>query len=233
MGYYVEIAVWDGQITLPGKLDSLSFCQGRSNYRDRSKKDYTNTALMQEQTFLLCSLLCFGFLNRGRRSACECERTSMVSRGINVQPASQIMAPPPAVRAQLSPRAFTNICVDFAGPFLVKQGRWKTKLTRYLCVFACINTGAVDLEMAYRLVTDSFFNVFYRTTSWREFPSHVISDNGAERKLRDLVNSLAMTKMRWLTVNRRVVWKFNQPSVRVSMAYIKYSSKQPRKQCFR
>lgn len=45
----------------------------------------------------------------------------------------------------------------------------------------------------------------------------MISDNGtsfigAERKLRDLVNSLAMTKMRWLTVNRGVLWKFNPPS---------------------
>ena len=59
------------------------------------------------------------------------------------------MAPCPVVRAQMSLRALSNISVDFAGPFLTKQGRGKAKFKRYLCHFTSINTRAVHVEMAY------------------------------------------------------------------------------------
>ena len=147
----------------------------------------------------------------------DCERACMVCRRRKVQPASQVMAPLPAVRAEMSLRAFNNISVDFAGPFLTKQGRGKARFKRYLCLFACMNTRAVHLEMAYGLDTDSFLNAFYRMTSRRGFPVQVISDNGtnfvgAEKELRNLVNALDKTKVQELTVNRGVVWKFNPPS---------------------
>ena len=127
------------------------------------------------------------------------------------------MAPLPAVRAEMSLRAFTNVSVDFACPFLTKQGRGKARFKRYLCLFACMNTRAVHLEMAYGLDTDSFLNAFYRITSRRGFPVQVISDNGthfvgAKKELRELVNALDKTKVQELTVNRGVVWKFNPPS---------------------
>ena len=66
---------------------------------------------------------------------------------------------------------FTNISVDFAGPFFVKQERGKVKLKRYmyLFLFACMNTRAVHLEMAYGLDTDSFMNTFYRMISQKGF----------------------------------------------------------------
>ena len=125
--------------------------------------------------------------------------------------------PLPAVRAQMSLRAFTNIAVDFAGPFLTKQGIGKTRFKRYLCLFACMNTREVHLEIAYGLDTDSFLNAFYRMTSRRGFPAQVISDNGtnfvgAVRELRQLVNALDETKIQELTVKRGVVWRFNPPS---------------------
>ena len=131
----------------------------------------------------------------------DCERACMVCRRRRVQPATQIMAPLPAVRAQMSLRAFTNISVDFAGPFLTKQGRRKTRFKRYLCLFACMNTRAVHLEMAYGLDADSFLNAFYKMTSRRGFPAQVISDNGtnyvgAERELRQLLNALDETNIK-------------------------------------
>ena len=147
----------------------------------------------------------------------ESERACMVCKRKTVRPASQIMAPLPAVRSQMSLRAFTNISVDFAGPFLVKQGRRKVKLKRYLCRFARITIRAVHLEMAYGLDTDSFMNAFYRMTSRKGFPTQVTSDNGtnvigAERELRDLVKALDKKKIQDMTVNRGVTWKFKLPS---------------------
>jgi len=157
------------------------------------------------------------WLPGAREEIRECEKTCMVCRRRKAKPATQIMAPLPAVRAQMSLRAFTNISVDFAGPFLTKQGRGKTRFKRYLCLFACMNTRAVHLEMAYGLDTDSFLNAFYRMASRRGNPVQVISDNGtnfvgANRELKELVNALDKTKIQDSLVNRGVSWKFNPPS---------------------
>ena len=179
---------------------------------DRLHKDSNHAGTNQ----VLASLSARFWLPGAREEIPECERACMVCRRLKVQPASQIMAPLPAVRAQMSLRAFSNISVDFAGPFLTKQGRGKTKFKRYLCLFACMNTPAAHLEMAYGLDTNSFLNAFYRMTARRGFPTQVISDNGtnfvgAERELRELVNALDEKKIQKSTVNRGVIWKFNPP----------------------
>ena len=101
--------------------------------------------------------------------------------------------PLPKSRLQSSLRAFENVGVDYGGPFLTKQGRGKTRGKRYLCLFTCLTTRAVILEMSYSLDTDSFINAFTRMTSRRGTPTYVISDNGtnfvgAERELCELVD---------------------------------------------
>ena len=78
-------------------------------------------------------------------------------------PASQKMAPLPKHRLS-SIRAFEKIGVDYLGPFQTKQGRGKARAKRYLCLFTCLTTRAVHLEMAYSLDTDSFIQAFTRMT---------------------------------------------------------------------
>ncbi|XP_067055870.1 uncharacterized protein [Acropora muricata] len=90
---------------------------------DRLHKDSNHAGTNQ----VLASLSARFWLPGAREEIPECERACMVCRRLKVQPASQIMAPLPAVRTQMSLRAFSNISVDFAGPFLTKQGRGKTK----------------------------------------------------------------------------------------------------------
>ena len=63
--------------------------------------------------------------------------------------------------------AFTRTGVDYAGPFITIQGRGKRRQKRYLCLFTCLATMAVQLEIAYSLDTDSFLNALYRMTSRR------------------------------------------------------------------
>ena len=55
-------------------------------------------------------------------------------------------------------RAFTRTAVDFAGPFITVQGRGIRRAKRYLCLFTCLTTRAVHLEIAFGLDTDSFLN---------------------------------------------------------------------------
>ena len=51
-------------------------------------------------------------------------------------------------------------------------------MKRYLCLFTCLTSRDVHLEMAYALDADSFLNAFYRMASRRGLPEEVISDNG-------------------------------------------------------
>ena len=47
-----------------------------------------------------------------------------------------------------------------------------------VCLFTCLATRAVHLEMAYALDTDSFLNAFYRMANHRGLPGEILSDNG-------------------------------------------------------
>ena len=67
-------------------------------------------------------------------------------------------------------RAFAKCGVDYAGPFLTKQGRGKVRQKRYWCLFTCAATRAVHLEMSWSLDTDSFLAAFTRMTNRRGVP---------------------------------------------------------------
>ena len=92
-------------------------------------------------------------------------------RRFTAKQAGQMMAPLPKARVQLPLRAFERVGVDYGGPFHTKQGRGRSRAKRYLCLFTCLATSAVHLEMSYSLDTDSFINAFTRMTSRRGSPS--------------------------------------------------------------
>ena len=78
---------------------------------------------------------------------------------------------------------------------MTKQVCDRTRAKRCLCLFTCLPTQAVHLEMSYSLETDSFINTFTWMTSRRETPNYVISDNGAnsvrvDRELQEFVEDL-------------------------------------------
>ncbi len=69
---------------------------------------------------------------------------------------AQIMGPLPPSRLRPTYRAFDQAAVDYAGrPFQTIQGRGKRRNKRWLCVFTCMATRAVHLEVAWGLDTDS------------------------------------------------------------------------------
>ena len=132
------------------------------------------------------------------------------------KPASQIMAPLPAVRLKEPLHAFIKISVDFAGPYYSIQGRGRRRAKRYLCLFTCLLSRGVHLELAYSLDTDPFLNAFYRMTSRRGLPEEAISDNGSNfvsgnRELMELVHQLDNNKIHTSLANKGVKWSFNPP----------------------
>ena len=113
-------------------------------------------------------------------------------------------------------RAFAKCGVDYAGPFLTKQGRGKVRQKRYLCLFTCAATRAVHLEMAWSLDTDSFLAAFTRMTNHRGVPLEVISDNGTNfvgvnNELKELLALLNQEKIKKNMANKGIKWKFNPP----------------------
>ena len=126
------------------------------------------------------------------------------------------MAPLPAIRFKSPLRAFGRTAVDFAGPFVTIQGRGQRRQKRYLCLFTCLCSRAVHLEIAYGLDTDSFLNAFYRMVNRRGLPEEMLSDNGtnfkgADRELKELVSQLDADKIQKSAANRGIKWNFNPP----------------------
>lgn len=144
------------------------------------------------------------------------EKECMECRRQKGKACQQIMAPLPLSRLQTSLRAFTRTAVDFGGPYVTVQGRGKCRQKRYLCLFTCLATRAVHLEVAYGLDTDSFLNAFYRMTSRRGLPEEMYSDNAtnfraADKELNMLVLQLDQEKIKESISNKGVVWHFNPP----------------------
>ena len=152
----------------------------------------------------------------GREVIREWEKECAECRRRKSKPCQQIMAPLPTARLKTSLRAFARSAVDFAGPFITVQGRGKHRKKRYLCLFTCLATRAVHLEMAFGLDTDSFLNAFYRMASRRGLPEEMFSDNGtnfkgADAELKSLVMKLDDVRINQSVANKGVIWHFNPP----------------------
>jgi len=106
------------------------------------------------------------------------------------------MADLPASRV-LPTRAFDTSAVDFAGPFFVKVHNLRKvqPIKVYLCLFICMATKAIHLEVVTDLTADAFVASLTRFISRRGDVKHLFSDNatnfvGAARQLRKTIENL-------------------------------------------
>ena len=82
----------------------------------------------------------------------------------------QIMADLPPERLDWHHPPFYKVGLDFFGPFNVVYGRGNVKI--YGCIFTCMSSRAIHLEMLHSLNADAFMN------SLRRFIAKIFSDNG-------------------------------------------------------
>lgn len=85
------------------------------------------------------------------------------------------MAGLPADRLQVA-AAFSKVGVDFFGPLKVRHLRKQEK--RYGCLFTCLVTRGVHLEVAHSLSIDSFIMSLRRFIARRGKTTVIHSDNG-------------------------------------------------------
>ena len=114
-----------------------------------------------------------------------------------VGPGNQQMGDLPQERVKRT-LPFTAIGTDLMGPLLVTVGRSQVK--RYVCIFNCMATRAVHLEVVPSLDADSFLQAFRRFCNRRNVnPETVYSDNGG--------NFVAAAQL----LKDKVNWRFNPP----------------------
>ena len=119
----------------------------------------------------------------------------------------QQMAPLPKERLTPDKPPFTNTGVDYFGPFYVTRGRSTVK--RYGCLFTCLTTRAIHIEVAHSMDISSFLCALQRFISRRGKPEILWSDNGTNfhggnRELRESIAAWNQKKL--------IIWHFNPPT---------------------
>ena len=120
----------------------------------------------------------------------------------------------PSERTVTTDPPFTFVGVDYFGPMSVKFRRGFTK--RYGCIFTCLVTRAVHIEIAHSMDSDSFLMTLHRFMARRGKPNKLFSDNGtnfvaANKELADEIKSVNSKKLQDELLLEAIEWHFNPP----------------------
>ena len=155
------------------------------------------------------------WIPRGRITIRRILNKCFTCKRFNAKPMTPMMAALPSHRLQPFQPAFARTGVDFFGPIEVNIFRRKVK--RWGCLFTCLSSRAVHLEMSYSLDTDSFLSCMSRFENRRGTPAAYYSDNGtnfigAENELRACLERLDQENIHIQLSRRGVSWNFNPPA---------------------
>jgi len=131
---------------------------------------------------------------------------------------SPLMAPLPRERVIVG-RAFSKTGVDYCGPIMVRSGLRKVSpIKSYICVFVCMATRAVHLELVSSLSTEDFIATLSRFMARRGQCSTLYSDNGTnfvgayrilQKQFKDYAKDKSVND--YLSSNS-IQWQFIPPS---------------------
>lgn len=135
------------------------------------------------------------------------------------RPASTRMGALPAERLQ-GGRAFARVGVDFAGPLLIKESRSRgARISKtYACIFVCLASKAIHIELVASLTTIAFLEALDRFIARRGLPALIESDHGknfigASRFIRSVYTNTRKQEscIEDHLAPRGVQWKFIPP----------------------
>ncbi|KFD61198.1 hypothetical protein M514_26631 [Trichuris suis] len=135
-------------------------------------------------------------------------------RKLTAVPKQIMMSDLPSERLNFHAPAFTNVGIDFFGPFevIVKCSREK----RNDCIFTCLVSRAVHLELTSSLNLNSVIQAVKRFISRRGRPRIIMSDNGsnfvkAAKCLRREWSEVDIEGLNASLADLRIKWKFSPP----------------------
>lgn len=164
-------------------------------------------------THVLATLRQKYWIIRGAATVRRVLRRCIGCKQRTAKPIEQLMSGLPAARL-VPDYPFAVTGVDYFGPFFVREGRSNRK--RYGCLFTCLKTRAVHIEVAHELTVDSFLMALYRFIGRRGYPKEIFSDQGtnfvgAEMELRKLVKSFEVERIADKLLDKRIDWHFHPP----------------------
>jgi hypothetical protein len=109
---------------------------------------------------------------------------------------------------------FSHVGADMFGPILVKQGRSTVKI--WGCIFKCMCSRAIHLEVAPSLETDDFINALRLFIARRGTPREIRTDCGTNFRGADSELQLSIAKwnenhLQEKLSQRGITWIFNPP----------------------
>lgn len=158
----------------------------------------------------------------GRRTARKVAHACITCFKNKPKTLEPIMGNLPKLRVDQPMRSFENAGVDYAGPIMMKiNSRRNSPLQKaYVCIFVCLATKAVHIELVCDLTTDAFIAALTRFISRRGKCKNMYSDNGtnfvgANRKLCKLAQLLTSTAHKERVSNaitlKDITWHFIPP----------------------
>ena len=137
---------------------------------------YHETAAHSGREQTLCELRRMFWIVAGRSLVKGTIRNCVKCRRLNARPVEHVMGPLPRARLEAYYPPFTFTGVDLFGPLTVKWGRGTAK--RWGCLFTCLTTHAVYLEVTPSLEAGDFIMILRQFISRRGPPKEIWSDRG-------------------------------------------------------
>ncbi|KRX59253.1 hypothetical protein T09_9840 [Trichinella sp. T9] len=106
---------------------------------------------------------------------------------------------------------FENTGLDFIGPLHIDREDGCTK--GYMCLFTCMVTRSIHLELLSDLSAERFIQALNRFVARRGYPRIIQSDNFstfkmADRQLKNLFAKPSLDKIQRTMIRHRIEWKF-------------------------
>lgn len=102
--------------------------------------------------------------------------------------------------------------LDYFGPLYIRSTNGRQKV--WVCLFTCMITRAVHLELIQNMSADEFLLAFKRFIAQRGVPTDIISDNALQFKTAQRTFDLMWTKIvrnesiQNFSAHKRITWKF-------------------------
>ena len=110
----------------------------------------------------------------------------------------------PVERFTATTKPFKTIGLDYAGPFVTRNGQ-----KAYILLFTCSVSRAIHLELLPNQATDGFITGLKRLIARRGLPNIIYSDNAFEASSRWLKRVLHSAEVGDFLSTKNVQWRFN------------------------
>ena len=169
--YRLNPQVKDDLLVAGGRLGNAPINENTNHAIDLIIQDYHQNVGHMEQETVLTSLSSKYWIIKERFAVRRNLRQCGSCKRRKAQPGEQFMGDLPSDRLTPEKPPFSQIGVDFFGPFEVEQGQ--SILKRYGCIFTCLAIRAVHVEIAHSLDADSMIRALRRLMAIRGCPERI------------------------------------------------------------